>query len=72
MDTSATMDEADVLGVELGVLRRAHRELDAEIAGLEEQRALDVLTIRRKKKEKLLLKDRIRMLEDRLVPDITA
>ena len=31
-----------------------------------------MLTIRRKKKEKLVLKDRIRLIEDRLLPDIIA
>jgi hypothetical protein len=73
MNISNTMDEADVLQVELDVLRREHRELDEAIRALEEAPGVpDMLTIRRRKKEKLVLKDRIRHLEDRLLPDIIA
>jgi hypothetical protein len=73
MNISATMDESEVLQVELEVLRREHRELDEAIRTLEEAPGVpDMLTIRRKKKEKLVLKDRIRLLEDRLLPDIIA
>ena len=72
MNISNTMDEAEVLGVELEVLRREHRELDDAIRALEALGGRDVLTIRRKKKEKLVLKDRIRLIEDRLLPDIIA
>ncbi len=73
MNISNTMDEADVLRVELDVLKREHRELDEAIRALEEAGGVpDMLTIRRKKKEKLVLKDRIRLLEDRLLPDIIA
>lgn len=72
MNISNTMDEAEVLQVELEVLRREHRELDVAIRALEEAGGRDMLTIRRKKKEKLVLKDRIRLIEDRLLPDIIA
>ncbi len=72
MNISNTMDEADVLQVELEVLRREHRELDEAIRALEAEGGRDMLTIRRKKKEKLVLKDRIRLIEDRLLPDIIA
>ena len=73
MNISNTMDEAEVLRVELDVLKREHRELDEAIRALEEAGGVpDMLTIRRKKKEKLVLKDRIRLLEDRLLPDIIA
>ncbi|NAZ37457.1 YdcH family protein [Rubellimicrobium sp. CFH 75288] len=68
----ATMDEAEVLRAELDVLRGLHRALDEEILALEERPARDMLLIRRKKKEKLVLRDRIRLLEDRLLPDIIA
>ena len=67
------MDEIEVLRVELDVLKREHRELDESIRALEEAGGVpDMLTIRRKKKEKLVLKDRIRLIEDRLLPDIIA
>ena len=73
MNISNTMDEAEVLRVELDVLKREHRELDEAIRALEEAVGVpDMLTVRRKKKEKLVLKDRIRLLEDRLLPDIIA
>ena len=72
MNISNTMDETEVLRVELEVLKREHRELDDAIQALEIEGAHDMLTIRRRKKEKLILKDRIRLLEDRLLPDIIA
>lgn len=72
MNITAAMDETEVLHVELEVLKREHRELDDAIRALEEEGSRDMLTIRRKKKEKLVLKDRIRLIEDRLLPDIIA
>ncbi len=72
MNISNTMDETEVLRVELEVLKREHRELDDAIQALEIEGAHDMLTIRRRKKEKLVLKDRIRLIEDRLLPDIIA
>lgn len=72
MNVSPTMAEEEVLQVELEVLRREHRELDEAILQLEAEGSRDVFTIRLKKKEKLQLKDRIRILEDRLLPDIIA
>ena len=72
MNISNTMDETEVLRVELEVLKREHRELDEAIQALETEGLRDMLTIRRKKKEKLVLKDRIRLIEDRLLPDIIA
>jgi len=72
MNIPTAMDETEVLRVELGVLKREHRELDDTIRVLEEEGSRDMLTIRRKKKEKLVLKDRIRIIEDRILPDIIA
>lgn len=72
MNISARMDESEVLNVKLEVLRREHRDLDAAIHALEERGAADMLTVRRLKKQKLALKDQIRILEDRLLPDIIA
>ena len=72
MNITASMDETEVLRVELDVLKREHRELDDAIRALEEEGSRDMLTIRRKKKEKLVFKDRIRLIEDRLLPDIIA
>ncbi|MDG1472002.1 DUF465 domain-containing protein [Pseudosulfitobacter sp. SM2401] len=67
-----SMKTDDVLRVELEVFRREHRDLDEAIAALIEKNTADQLTIRRLKKQKLLLKDKIAMVEDRLTPDIIA
>jgi hypothetical protein len=72
MNIPTAMDETEVLRVELEVLKREHRDLDDAIRVLEDEGSRDMLTIRRKKKEKLVLKDRIRLIEDRLLPDIIA
>lgn len=72
MNISARMDESEVLMVKVEVLRREHRDLDEAIHALEERGSADMLTIRRLKKQKLALKDQIRVLEDRLLPDIIA
>lgn len=53
-------------------LRDEHRELDAEISALETTAELNQLQIKRLKKRKLLLKDQITAVEDKLTPDIIA
>ena len=72
MHAPSEMDPIDVMRVRLQVLQREHRDLDEAIRALEEKGTSDVLTIRRLKKQKLHLKDRIRLLEDRINPDIIA
>lgn len=57
---------------ELAKLRQEHRDLDAAIEALESKAHLDSLQIQRLKKRKLVLKDRISALEDKLLPDIIA
>ena len=57
-----------LLRVELEVFRRQHRDLDEAIEALHEKGTADQLTLRRLKKEKLRLKDIIRLIEDRLTP----
>ena len=57
---------------ELVRLRAEHRMLDEEIVGLEESGSADQLVIRRLKKRKLVIKDRITAVEDQLTPDIIA
>ncbi|MEP1521347.1 MULTISPECIES: DUF465 domain-containing protein [Ascidiaceihabitans] len=66
------MKTDEVLRVELEVFRSEHRDLDSAIAALAEKAVSDQLTIRRLKKQKLALKDRIARIEDRLTPDIIA
>lgn len=57
---------------ELVNMRAEHRQLDSEIATLEDNPTADQLLIKRLKKKKLILKDRIQSIEDRLLPDIIA
>lgn len=57
---------------ELERLRQEHRDLDAAIAVMAEAANSDPIRIQRLKKRKLMLKDRIATLEDRLLPDIIA
>ena len=69
---SLSMKTEEVLRVELEVFRRQHRDLDEAIIALEEKGTGDIFTIKRLKKQKLQLKDRISLIEDRLTPDIIA
>ena len=66
MNDSAKMGTEDVKKVELEVLKREHRDLDDAIAALQESRRADQLRLRRLKKQKLALKDKITRLEDQL------
>ncbi|MEM9854888.1 MAG: DUF465 domain-containing protein [Pseudomonadota bacterium] len=66
------MDREAVLKAEHTVLVREHRDLDAEIKSLEEATIVDQLNLRRLKKQKLALKDRIARIEDLITPDIIA
>ncbi len=56
----------------LAALKLEHRRLDEEIRQLQEAVESDQLKVSRMKKQKLALKDEIRQLEDRLMPDIIA
>lgn len=62
----------ETLREELAELRQEHRDLDSAIAALDSSASGDSLQIKRLKKRKLVLKDRISYLEDRLTPDIIA
>lgn len=72
MNAPFEMDTQEVLRVKLEVLRREHRDLDDAIHALEDTARADQLTLRRLKKQKLNLRDRIQIIEDRLLPDIIA
>jgi hypothetical protein len=58
--------------LQLNELRVEHRDLDLVITHLIENPPPDELLVRRLKKRKLVLKDRILLLEQMLVPDIPA
>lgn len=66
------MPPDEVLRVKLAHLKEEHSDLDTAIRALEERSVNDALTVRRLKKQKLALKDRIMALEDEINPDIIA
>lgn len=65
-------DDPQALQVLLEELKSEHHDLDASIARLEENPPHDELLLRRLKKRKLLLKDRIAAVERLLGPDLIA
>jgi hypothetical protein len=67
-----TEAEISEIRAQLHELQVEHRDLDLVIAHLIENPPPEDLLIRRLKKRKLLLKDRIIQLEEMLVPDIPA
>jgi hypothetical protein len=72
MNQPERMEHEDVLRSRLEVLKSEHRDLDEAIAALDDAGRSDPLTLRRLKKKKLSLKDRIAAIEDELFPDIIA
>jgi len=67
-----TETEISEIRAQLHELQVEHRDLDLVITHLIENPPPEDLLIRRLKKRKLLLKDRIIQLEEMLVPDIPA
>jgi hypothetical protein len=65
------LDERE-LREELVKLRAEHRDLDDEIVTLEASGTAEQLLVKRLKKRKLAIKDRIAVVEDQLLPDIIA
>ena len=58
--------------LKLAELREQHRDLDASIEALEAMPIPDQLRVKRLKRQKLQLKDQIRMLSAQINPDIIA
>ncbi|KQZ29584.1 MAG: hypothetical protein BGO03_06695 [Mesorhizobium sp. 61-13] len=63
-------EQADIR-LEFARLKQDHADFDAAINAMLET-GCDPLQIQRMKKKKLALKDRLRSLEDRIIPDIIA
>ena len=63
-------DQADVR-LEFARLKQEHADFDAAINAMIAT-GCDPLQIQRMKKKKLTLKDRLKSLEDRIIPDIIA
>jgi hypothetical protein len=72
MNDSTPLKHDEMLLIRLSVLQREHRDLDEAILALESSVAPDQLMLRRLKKQKLGLKERIVKIEDELIPDIIA
>ncbi len=64
-------EQAEIVRL-LATLRQEHRDLDDSIDALLASGTRNHLQIQRLKKKKLALKDRITILEDKLIPDIIA
>jgi hypothetical protein len=70
----ATSDDPQdqALRAELARLQQEHRDLDVAIAALQSSPGADILQLKRLKKRKLQLRDRIVFVEDQITPDIIA
>lgn len=67
-----TKQEERELREQLAHLQQEHRDLDAAIAALAMSPGSDLIQVQRLKKRKLMLRDKIRRIEDQLTPDIIA
>ena len=53
-------------------LKKEHRAIDREIKAMSETGVTDMLKMRRMKKVKLTMKDKIAFIENQITPDIIA
>ena len=67
-----TNEEERALREQLARLLQEHRDLDAAIEALVISPGSDLIQVQRLKKRKLVLRDKIRRIEDQLTPDIIA
>lgn len=65
-------DTQEQIRTKIAALELEHRDLDDVIVNLESQGDFDQLKLSRLKKRKLMLKDQISSLRDKLLPDIIA
>ncbi len=66
------MEDTNKLQDILRNFEQEHRDLDEILIQLQEKNTVDFLQIRRLKKRKLVLKDKIIDIKNRLEPDIIA
>ncbi len=66
------MDDTDKLIETLKNSEQEHRDLDEVLIHLLEKNTVDFLQIQRLKKRKLILKDKINDIKNKLEPDIIA
>jgi len=67
-----TDEEERTLREQLARLQQEHRDLYAAIAALASSPGSDLIQVQRLKKRKLVLRDKIRRIDDQLTPDIIA
>ncbi len=72
IDRDLSPGERAALAAQVERLREEHRDLDAAIEALRDAGQVDQLQLQRLKKRKLLLRDKLSLLEDQLTPDIIA
>jgi hypothetical protein len=65
-------DTQDQIKTKVAALELEHRDLDDVIKKLETKGGFDQLKLSRLKKRKLMLKDQITAMRDKLLPDIIA
>ena len=66
------MNETEQLVNKLKEYEQEHRDLDQILIQLQEKQTVEFLQIQRLKKRKLILKDKIIILKNKLEPDIIA
>ena len=66
------MEDRDKLIQTLKNFEQEHRDLDEILIQLQEKNTIDFLQIKRLKKRKLILKDKIIDIRNKLEPDIIA
>ena len=57
---------------QLNILEEEHRDLDEVLIQIQEKQTVNFLQIQRLKKRKLILKDKINYLKNKIEPDIIA
>ena len=72
MTKNLSEEEREMIEREIDHLRQEHRDLDAAITALQAVGSVDQLQVQRLKKRKLVLRDKISILDDQLTPDIIA
>jgi hypothetical protein len=72
MTLSNEMTHRDVIKIKLVQYQQDHRDLDDAISALHATVNPDILTLKRLKRQKLTLKDKIAKIQDELTPDIIA
>lgn len=70
-ETPETLSDEDMLNL-LSRLKTEHRAIDREIKAMIETGVMDMLKIKRMKKIKLAMKDKIAFIENQMTPDIIA